>query len=399
MKRLTPKRKAFFLDIILVALIFCFTAAMFFTGYLQGFDNKYYDFLTRVKRSTPVKPDSVVIVVIDQFSLKYFNDNKQQWPWPREFYASITDYLTKCGAKAIVFDMFFSEADIDRMNAEKGGGDSTFGNAVKESKKTFFVLELYKEGKPDSIPLSQKAFLPEMDYLRKYPIPNYNSSVSPLPVIAENALGLGLATISPDPDGIVRRYFLALRYKGKYVPSIGLDVTRELAGSEITDSWLSRKTRSGGTIDRDGNLLLNWYGPGDAAGKTFKYYPFADVMRAALISEEGKTDSLDACFKNKIILIGSNAPGLLDNRSTPVSGSRKYPFYPGVEIHATAIENFLADDFISTASSWMVCFLMALAAVLLFAVLKLSRNLRIFVAFAFVLLAGGSSSFLAAHAE
>ena len=397
MKRLSPKRKAFFLDIILVALLFCFTSALFYTGSLRGFDNKYYDVLTRIKRSTPAKRSDVVIVVIDQNSLSFFNQNKQGWPWPRDFYARLTHYLTVRGANAVIFDIFFSENDIDRMNA--ADGDNAFGEAVTESEKTFFVLEFEKEGKPDSIPLYNKAFLPRIDYLLKYTIPNFNSSVFPIPIIAENARGFGLATILLDADGIVRRYPLASRYNGKYVPTIGLEVVRKVLGEERIDSWLARKTRSGGMIDDNGNLLLNWYGPGDSVGETFRYYPFQNVIRAASLVEEGKPDTLGIHFKDKIVLIGANAPGLLDNKSTPVSGSSKYPFYPGVEIHATAIENFLSDDFISTAPQWMVCLLMALAAALLFAVLKMSRNLRLFVASSFILLAaeGVLSWFLLLH--
>ena len=41
-------------------------------------------------------------------------------------------------------------------------------------------------------------------------------------------------------------------------------------------------------------------------------------------------------LKNKIILVGTTAPGLLDLRATPVE-----PVYPGVEVHANLIAGIL----------------------------------------------------------
>lgn len=48
-----------------------------------------------------------------------------------------------------------------------------------------------------------------------------------------------------------------------------------------------------------------------------------------------------AAFKDKYVLFGFSAPGLLDLRSAPVAG-----VYSGVEIHATLLDNFLSGDFI-----------------------------------------------------
>ncbi|MFN3393730.1 MAG: CHASE2 domain-containing protein, partial [Candidatus Thermochlorobacter sp.] len=53
----------------------------------------------------PYREDSsVVLVAIDQSSLNYFQKQGQSWPWPREFYAVLTRYLTQAGAKVIAFD-------------------------------------------------------------------------------------------------------------------------------------------------------------------------------------------------------------------------------------------------------------------------------------------------------
>jgi adenylate cyclase len=47
-------------------------------------------------------------------------------------------------------------------------------------------------------------------------------------------------------------------------------------------------------------------------------------------------------FKDKIIYIGSTAPGLFDNWATPLAGG-----VPGVELQATALANLLRNDYVS----------------------------------------------------
>ena len=46
-----------------------------------------------------------------------------------------------------------------------------------------------------------------------------------------------------------------------------------------------------------------------------------------------------ADMKDKIVLVGTSAPGLMDMRSTPVG-----EVYPGVEVHANMISGILNQD-------------------------------------------------------
>ena len=49
--------------------------------------------------------DEIVVVGIDEESFSAF---EEQWPWPREYHAALTDILFELGAK-IVFDVIFAE--------------------------------------------------------------------------------------------------------------------------------------------------------------------------------------------------------------------------------------------------------------------------------------------------
>jgi adenylate cyclase len=89
--------------------------------------------------------------------------------------------------------------------------------------------------------------------------------------------------------------------------------------------------------DEKGQLLINYLGP----PKTFPHFSISDILSGKLGKET---------FKDKIVLVGATAMGTHDLSSTPFS-----PRYPGVEIHATVIDNILRQDFI-TRPKWSMIY-------------------------------------------
>jgi adenylate cyclase len=81
--------------------------------------------------------------------------------------------------------------------------------------------------------------------------------------------------------------------------------------------------------DENGELLVIYLCP----PKTFRHISISDILRGRIAK---------GTFKDKIVLVGATAMGTHDLRSTPVS-----PLYPGIEIHATVIDNILTQDFIT----------------------------------------------------
>ena len=73
--------------------------------------------------------------------------------------------------------------------------------------------------------------------------------------------------------------------------------------------------------------LVPYRGPGGVSGGSFRYISAADIL-AKRVPE--------ASLKDKIVLVGTTAPGLLDLRVTPVGET-----YPGVETHANVISGLL----------------------------------------------------------
>jgi adenylate cyclase len=80
-------------------------------------------------------------------------------------------------------------------------------------------------------------------------------------------------------------------------------------------------------ISEGTTALVPFQGRGGAASSRFRYVSATDVL-------EGRVEP--RVFRDRIVLVGTSAPGLTDLRATPVS-----EVYPGVEIHASLIAGAL----------------------------------------------------------
>jgi adenylate cyclase len=98
--KLTPLRIAMVITLLVLA------ADLKEPQFLQTIDLKALDLKFRTRGI--VKPsEQVALVVIDEKSVKELG----RWPWPRWTHAKLVDQLKEAGAKAVAFDIVFSEAD------------------------------------------------------------------------------------------------------------------------------------------------------------------------------------------------------------------------------------------------------------------------------------------------
>ena len=96
-------------------------------------------------------------------------------------------------------------------------------------------------------------------------------------------------------------------------------------------------------LNEKGSVILNWYGPsGINTNTTFEYIPMWKVEKTMY---EGTKLIPDNYLKNKIIYIGTSATSLFDLKNVPTD-----KIFPGVEIHATFINNVLDNNFIKRVS-------------------------------------------------
>jgi adenylate cyclase len=328
---------------------------------------KAYDFKMSLRGTRPVS-DQVVIVAIDEPSLK----REGRWPWPRTRLAKLVDKLTESGAAVIGIDLLFPEKDIyvpfDEVMSEiekkdltginrkelvswlkqVGDSDTKFAASIRRSERSvlgYFVyataeqaegsaemmdpreFELLDSSQYSMVQFSDKSL--NLDFL--HPIAAVGLS---LPSLMDAANSAGYFSFVPDRDGILRFVPMVQAHNKALYPPFSLQILKEatrlnsavrLSPGHVAEILLGDIAIP---VTETGDFLINYYGP----GLTFTNLSASDVMDGTVKPEQ---------LKNKIVLVGATAIALPDLHSTPYD-----PLYPGVEVHATIIENILNQDFL-----------------------------------------------------
>jgi len=329
-------------------------------GILKFLDYKIYDQHLRRQHST--KTSGVpVIVDIDEKSLASLG----QWPWPRYRVALLLEKIRMAGALAVGMDVVLAEPDrtspslLRRQLQQELQVNVDFTGLPKALEDHDALLANVLVGKPyvlgfyfsfSKAEADQQAhdkacnLKPAQVALLSAPgavtaeqaLHSAYGAVCPLPILADAATATGFFNATPDPDGTLRRVALLINYNGALYPSLALATLMQAAGDQSILLKLgtqgTESMRYGGSVipvDRAGQMLVNYRG----GGGVFPYVSAVDIM-------EGKADP--AVLNGKIAFIGTSAAGLKDLRTTPFSA-----VYPGVETHATIVDNILTQDFIS----------------------------------------------------
>jgi adenylate cyclase len=336
-------------------------------------DNSALDFQFRL-RGERSPGQEVLLVLIDEKSLKEVG----RWPWPRDKQARLIDQI-RAGEPAVVgLDIIYAEPeesstvrdiktwlsveglkkplpsnvlrllearlhalDTDQQFAESvaragtvvlampflvtegqtvGALSDTIRAIPKHLRKSEFMLIKQRNSAEESHPYTATAMLP------------------PLDSFAQQAQGLGHVYRLPDHDGVTRHEILALRYEDAYYPSFALEIARLYLKQtrEHMALLLGDGTQLGSTVvptDQKLRMLINY------AGRELR---FPWVSATDVIHQRVSTD----LFHGKAVLVGTAALGTYDQLSTPFSAN-----FPGVEKHATVIENILHQQFL-TAGLW-----------------------------------------------
>jgi len=265
-------------------------------------DQRFGDVLQRqLAQSRPASND-IIIIDIDQKSLEEMNEKagSGSWPWPRSIHGEMVQYITAQNPKAIVFDILFNEPDTFRPEH-----DQILQESIAGLKNVYFPYQKLPDGDgkklaelPKSLGIQPKA-LANKDARATLLLPN---------VIQQEKWQGGLINFNADSDGIGRYYLAHANVDGWLIPSLPDKLARDF-------NWPKHDAE---------RTRLNWQ-----TGR--QHIPFSDVYLAAN-SEQSNRPANE--FSNKIVIIGTAAPGLQDLRPTSMG-----QLYPGVEILATAIDN------------------------------------------------------------
>ncbi len=309
----------------------------------KSFDGKIRDYMFLIRGTVPPK-DNVVIVDIDEKSLSLLG----QWPWSRNKMGQIITNLSQAKVSAIGLDIVFAEEDQSspkkvlselKMDTKNVIDYDQYFNEIVANTPTIlgYQFELEDKDFAKNEPIDIPAIFIEKNKLQgEDKLINAKGAILNHQSLQESGYSSGFFNNIPDDGGIVRSVPLLIRYDDQIYPSISLEIVRASLGIEkvfINYSELGVENIQLGDFfiptDRYGRLVLNYKG----GTKTFKYISAYDIY-----SNNFKPQDLEG----KVVLIGTSAAGLLDLRATPFESAS-----PGVEVHATAIDNIINSEFLS----------------------------------------------------
>ncbi|MBT3184765.1 MAG: adenylate/guanylate cyclase domain-containing protein [Nitrospina sp.] len=335
----------------------------------------------------PVSPGpEILIAKIDEKSV----DKLGRWPWPRQTMAKLTQKLLDYEARVIAFDVIFSSPQsspesLEQLNRviplientealkslkkfiKESNPDAEFAKVLSQATTKavlgyFFhfsseelhhlSLDLRNQYFEDIKSSQFRGFLKskqDLD-LSRLPFPSAYAVESNITAFSRSAKSSGFFTFNIENDGSIRRLPLIVRYhdpaskKDYYFPPLSLRALEQFMEGTLLfrvgeygmeEVILDGKSTITIPANTKGELEINFLGPRG----TFPGFSISDLL------DDSLSLSLRNKVKGKIILVGATATALEDIRVTAFD-----PKLPGIEIHASIIDNILRNNFLSQPS-------------------------------------------------
>ena len=342
--RLTKLYKKWYVLLAASLILTLFVYAFCSTSFMQETELKLLDQRFRLDPIPDKADTNIVLVAIDDFSLDFFNENGISWPWPRSFYGHAVDYFTSAGARSVIFDMQFYEPDIDREETYAEETDGMFASSIANNGSIYLGSQLLL----DSTFVHPLVSNSTINIENKFDTETSFSGIrAPIDPFITSARSIGIINAVPDNDGVIRRSSLLFKLNEMILPQMAFKVWLDQIENNKKIQASNQELRIGNylvPLDGNGKYLVNWYGR-----NTFKTYSFRAVISSAsaVLNEQPPALSPDI-FKDKHIIIGATAAGLYDLKTNPYS-----KVMPGMEIWATALGNFVNQDFINILPVWI----------------------------------------------
>ncbi|GAB4031282.1 MAG: adenylate/guanylate cyclase domain-containing protein [Elusimicrobiota bacterium] len=287
------------------------------------------------------------IVAIDEFATE-----KYGWPFKRRYYSTLLENLHKYGVKSIAFDVMFMDQDRDNPQ-----NDVIFVSSLKKYNNVINLLtiENYKLKKPIKgvIENSFYAAQPHADegmdkdgkIRRMYPFypPVFDEDGEILRFNYEDVIKLGARKCDD------------CQISG--IPLLGLAAYAVYSDTSLNKLYAQWNEKSLGLNFRPPETKYKHQGrkgfgrsPENSYQSPFRHISVRDIIEDALSKEEKES------LKGGIALIGATATGAFDHYPNPF-----LQLTPGVEFHATLIDNLIKDDYLRPVNGWLKFLLLLIA--------------------------------------
>ena len=264
-----------------------FALVAYATNLMRGFENDSLDARFSIRGLQPA-PDDVIVVDIDA---KTFTDLNTRWErWPRTYHAAAIDRLVEAGARAIAYDVQFTEPSADPAE------DNALIEAVgRAGYVTLATTEVDEEGRTN-------VFGGE-EVLKQY---NARAANAALP---------------PDQGGVIRK----IPFEVEKLETFAVAASEAALGHQLQPP-------------KGGQAWIDFRGPPG----TIDTVSFVNLVNKTLPA---------SAFRGKIVVVGSSAPSLHDVHPTPTARDQ---LMSGPELQANAIWTVLHGYPLQSVPEWIV---------------------------------------------
>ena len=344
----STQRRLLFGTVIAISTALLINAG-FHLGIFEELEWKALDLRQRLFYGNDEPPAEIAVILIDEASLRAMNPVVGRWPWPRSVHADVIDFLSLAGAKAVLFDILFTENEKipGESTSILGPNDHRLVEATTSSGNIYHAAQIIidKEDEYNKGLLNKP--LPDA-FVTSFSVKNIdgvtpegnNNYYLPFPELYKASKGVGVVEFSPDRDGVYRRTRLFRHYQGSFFPVLStaplLNVLR-IESVRMEKGKLILLPHISIPIQGDGSYMIKMYG-------NFKPYSMSGILSSIQKIKLGEIEGLPvapAAFKDKIVFIGASAVGVEDLKATPLNSMT-----PGVYLHASVYGNIIQKDFL-----------------------------------------------------
>ena len=264
---------------------------------------KSFDLLLQSEKKE--SSQDIGVITIDEKAIEKYG----QWPWKRDVLADIIIKLREAEVGIIVLPILFSEED-------RLGGDNELAQVLQ------YGVVISQVGttqtNKNAVPRGVAKVNDPMPWLFSWP-----GMLGPIPILGENASGVGVVNTVPEIDGVVRRIPLIMKIGDETYPAMAIEVIRVAVGAPSYQV----KAGQGGIIalrvpgfsiiktDPHARIWLRW-------NKEYDTISLADIDQANK-------------FKGRTVIIAPTAEGLNSIVATPLGERYMY------EITASTLQTVL----------------------------------------------------------
>lgn len=330
----------------------------FHFGLFDGLELKTFD--ARARHINKQPSSDVAIILVDEASLRGMNPVVGRWPWPRSVHADVVEFLSMSGAKAVLFDILFTENErvfgvpkgaLSPSDRSLVDATAAAGNVIHAAQIVVDEEDEYNKGglnKPMPKDFSQRFSVK----VSGAPSSKHNNYYLPIKELYRASNGIGIVEFLSDSDGVYRRTKLFRNYQGNLYPVLPVAPLLNILQPESISQEDGRIVMHGVRQDplskdskdveiplqQDGSYLVNMHGG-------FKPYSMSGILSSIQKIKNGDLENLPINpdeFRDKVVFIGGSAVGIEDLKPTSMGSNT-----PGVYLHASVYNNIIRGDFLS----------------------------------------------------